>query len=152
MIGIGTPLVGIDTNVILRAVLDDDPVQSPEAKRLFRDLTSETPGFITQVSLVETYWVLARSIRMPRAACLTVIRALVETEVLEFDDGESVVRALTLAEDGADFANALIEGTMELFGVTETVTFDRSAADRLGWRMLGGRMPAQTSGEPQSST
>ncbi|MEV1129951.1 type II toxin-antitoxin system VapC family toxin [Agromyces sp. NPDC049794] len=138
--------------MILRAVLDDDPVQSPEAKHLFRELTSETPGFITQVSLVETYWVLARSIRMPRTTCLAVIRALVETEVLEFDDGESVVRALTLAEEGADFADALIEGTMDLFGVTETVTFDRSAADRLGWRILGGPMPMQTSGESQTST
>ncbi|WP_211195794.1 type II toxin-antitoxin system VapC family toxin [Agromyces sp. H66] len=137
MIGSDTRLVGIDTNVILRAVLDDDPIQSPVAKRLFRDLTGETPGFITQVSLVETYWVLARSVRMPRAACLTVIRALVGTEVLEFDDGESVVRALTLAEDGADFADALIEGTMELFGVAETVTFDRAAAGRLGWQVLG---------------
>jgi predicted nucleic-acid-binding protein len=134
---VGPHLVGIDTNVILRAILDDDDIQSPAAKRLFRSLTRESAGFITQISLAEIYWVLARAERLSRTECLTVIRALVETEVLEFDDGESVVRALTLAEEGADFADALIEGTMEMFGVTETVTFDREAASRLGWRVLG---------------
>ena len=81
-------------------------------------------------------FVLARAKRLPRATCLAVIRRLVETEVLEFDDGEGVVRALSLAEAGADFADALIQGAMELFGVDETVTFDRAAAERLGWTLL----------------
>jgi predicted nucleic-acid-binding protein len=136
VIGLRARLVGIDTNVMLRAILDDDPTQSPEAKEFFRSLTRDTRGFITQVSLAELYWVLHRGERMPRAECLAVIRALVESEVLEFDDGESVVRALSLAEEGADFADALIEGTMGLFGATETVTFDGDAAERLGWRLL----------------
>lgn len=129
-------MTGIDTNVMLRAVLHDDPVQSPVAAALFRSLTREAPGFITQVSLAEFYWVLSRSQRMPRDECLKVIRSLIETEVLEFDDGETVVRALSLAEEGADFADAIIEGTMNLFGTTETVTFDHDAAERLGWRLL----------------
>ena len=46
------------------------------------------------------------------------------------------MRALTLAEEGADFADALIQGNMELIGADETVTFDRDAAARLGWRLL----------------
>ncbi len=129
-------LVGIDTNVVLRAVLDDDPNQSPLAQDLFRSLTPERRGLLTQVTLAETYWVLERAVGMPRSTCLAVIRRLVETEVLEFDDGEGVVRALALAEEGADFADALIQGAMELFGAGETVTFDRRAAERLGWRML----------------
>jgi len=132
----GVSLIGIDTNVILRAILGDDPVQSAKAVRLFRDLTPTHRGFITQLTLAETYWVLNRAKRLARETCLDVIRGLVETEVLEFEDGETVVRALTLAEDGADFADALIQGTMELFGTTETVTFDRDAAERLGWRLL----------------
>lgn len=136
MIGFGERLIGIDTNIVLRAVLQDDPEQSTRAAEFFRSLTDERRGFITQVTLAETYWVLSRAAGMPRDDCLTVIRRLVETEVLEFDDGESVVRALTLAEEGADFADALIEGTMELFGVDETVTFDRRASERIGWHLL----------------
>lgn len=138
MIGLGARLTGIDANVVLRAVLVDDPVQSPAAEAFFRSLTPESPGFITQVTLVEVYWVLSRAVGMPRQQCLAVLHSLIYTEVLEFDDGESVVRALALAEAGADFADALIEGTMGLFGATETVTFDRHAAERLGWQLLGG--------------
>ncbi|WP_448003756.1 PIN domain-containing protein [Agromyces bauzanensis] len=137
MIGLDARLVGVDTNVLLRYLLKDDPEQYGVAAEFFDSLTPEAPGFLTQVSLVETYWVLRRGRKMSRDTCLAVMRALVETDALEFDDGESVVRALNLAEEGADFADALIEGTMELFGVTETVTFDRSAAERLGWRVLG---------------
>lgn len=129
-------LTGIDTNVLLRVLLQDDPVQSPIASRVFRALSTDSPGFITQVTLAETYWVLARARRLPRTACLTAIRRLVETDALEFDDSEGVVRALSLAEAGADFADALIQGAMELFGVEKTVTFDRVAAERLGWTLL----------------
>ena len=136
MSGPRSRLTGIDTNVLLRVLLQDDPVQGPIAARFLRELGTGSPGFITQVTLAETYWVLARAKRLPRATCLAVIRRLVETEVLEFDDGESVVRALSLAEAGADFADALIQGAMELFGVDETVTFDRAAAERLGWTLL----------------
>ena len=136
MSGSRSRLTGIDTNVLLRVLLQDDPVQGPIAARFLRELGTGSPGFITQVTLAETYWVLARAKRLPPATCLAVIRRLVETEVLEFDDGEGVVRALSLAEAGADFADALIQGAMELFGVDETVTFDRAAAERLGWTLL----------------
>lgn len=135
-LGLGAELVGIDTNVVLRYVLNDDPDQYVRAVRLFQSLTTQRLGFITQVTLVETYWVLSRSLKLSRGECLALIRGLIETEVIDFDDGESVVRALALAEEGADFADALIEGAMELFGATETVTFDKAASERLGWRLL----------------
>jgi len=137
VIGLGAQLIGIDTNVILRYVLRDDPGQYPAAAQFIESLTRDSPGVITQVTLAEIYWVLSRGRRMPKDDCLTVIRGLVEAEVLEFDDGESVVRALTLAEEGADFADALIQGAFELFGVDGVVTFDRHASEQLGWRLLG---------------
>lgn len=139
MIALGSELIGIDTNVVLRAVLEDDPAQSPPAAALFRSLSPQRLGFISQVTLAEVYWVLSRSVRLPREECLAIISALVYTNTLEFDDGEGIVRALALAEEGADFADALIHGTMRQFGVTETVTFDRDAAERLGWRLLEAR-------------
>lgn len=137
MMNLSPGLIGVDTNVVLRAVLQDDDVHSPIAARVFRSFTRDNPGFITQVTLAEVFWVLERGLKLSRLECLRVVRALIQNEALEFDDGESVVRALHLAEGGADFADALIEGTMNLFGVTETVTFDRAAAERLGWHFLG---------------
>jgi len=130
-------MIGVDTNVLVRYVVRDDEQQYAAAAAALEALTEESPGLITQVVLVELYWVLARSYRYPAATCRAVIRGLVSISSLEFDDAEGVVRALELAEDGADFADALIQGAAELFGVSETVTFDRAAADRLGWRLLG---------------
>lgn len=130
-------MIGIDTNVLVRYLVRDDEQQHREAAAVLEALTEAAPGFVTQVTLAELYWVLARSYRYPTETCLQIIRRLVHTATLELDDGEGVIRALTLAEAGADFADALIQGAMELFGVRETVTFDRAAARRLGWRLLG---------------
>lgn len=129
-------MLGIDTNVLLRYVVRDDEAAYAVAAGVLAELEPDDPGFITQVTMAEFYWVLSRSYRFPREDCLEAVRGLLGTDSLEFDDGEGVVRALTLAEEGADFADALIQGAMELFGVAETVTFDRAAADRLGWRLL----------------
>lgn len=129
-------MIGIDTSVLVRYLVRDSEEQFRAADRIFGSLSRDTPGFIALVTVAETYWVLARRLRLSRAECLRVVRALVQSEVLEFEDGETVVRALQLAEAGADFADALIEGSMQLFGVAETVTFDRAAAQRLGWREL----------------
>lgn len=130
-------MIGIDTNVLLRALVDIDHPHHPPARDLLDSLTEQSPGFITEVTLAEFYWVARKSLGLDRESTLNVIAALVRTPSLEFDDGEGVVRALTLAEMGADFPDALIQGAMELFGVTETVTFDKDAAKRLGWRYLG---------------
>lgn len=86
--------MGLDTNVILRVLLDDDPVQSALARQVFLELSPQRPGFITSVTLAEVYWNLSRRQGLTRADCLAVVRRLVETEALEFDDGEGVVRAL----------------------------------------------------------
>lgn len=129
-------MIGLDTNVLARYVLEDDPRQSPVAAALVESLTKHRPGFITHVALVELHWLLHRVYRVPRDQCLKVLHRLVEMRELEFEDGESVVRALALAEDGADFADALIAASGELFGVREFVTFDRDAAKRLGWTAL----------------
>jgi predicted nucleic-acid-binding protein len=129
-------MIGLDTNVIARYVLNDDDAQFAAAAALFASLTAERPGFISHVSLVELHWVMHRKYKVPREACVAMINKLVEMRQIEFEDGESVVRALALAEDGADFADALIAANGELFGVRETVTFDRHAAKRLGWRLL----------------
>lgn len=131
-------MIGVDTNILVRAIAEDNDTASADLARTFlSSLTADSPGFITQVVMAEFYWVISRSYGFDRQSCLKVVRGLIETPTLEFDDGEGVTRALMLAEDtGADFADALIQGAVELFGVDEVVTFDRAVADRLGWRLL----------------
>lgn len=128
--------VGLDTNVLLRAVLGDDASQSEQARAALRELSPRRPGFITFVTLAELYWVLFKTKGIARTEVLAAIRRIVETESFMFEDDEGAIRALELAEDGADFADALIHVTFEQFVIGEVVTFDRSAARRLGWTLL----------------
>lgn len=129
--------VGIDTNVILRLLVRDDEAQHAVADAFVRSLTPERPGFISHVTLAEVSWVLRRQYKRTRREILIALRQLIANPALEFEDGEAVLQALDMAaEEGADFPDALIACSMRLFDVAETVTFDRRAADRLGWRRL----------------
>ena len=51
-------MIGLDANVLVRYIMQDDPVQSPKATVLIQSLTSAAPGFIPIVTLVEVGWVL----------------------------------------------------------------------------------------------
>jgi predicted nucleic-acid-binding protein len=86
--------------------------------------------------IVELYWVLARSLRRPVIEVLDMFDSIMATEAFEIEDGESVGEALEAARRGADFPDALIHATSRLYGITETATFDRHAAETLGWRLL----------------
>lgn len=129
-------MIGIDTNVLARWLLQDVPEQTPLADGLMSSLTPERPGFITQATVAELVWVLRAVYRRPRAAILDVMERLLRSDSLEFDDGESVWEAVMHARQGADLADALVAETFRLYGCTEAVTFDRDAARRFGWRLL----------------
>jgi len=51
-------MIGLDANVLVRYVTQDDPVQSPKASALIESLTTLSPGFVSLVSVVERVWVL----------------------------------------------------------------------------------------------
>jgi len=48
-------MIGLDTNILVRYLTQDDPIQSPKATEIFeRRLTAENPGFLSVVAMVET--------------------------------------------------------------------------------------------------
>ena len=56
------PVIGLDTNVLVRYLVQDDPSQSARAMHLIeKRLTQSNPGFISIVAMVETVWVLERA-------------------------------------------------------------------------------------------
>jgi predicted nucleic-acid-binding protein len=125
-------MIGFDTNVILRALLRDDPVQSPIAQKRLAGLSSAERGYVSAGVLLELYWVLNRHYRMPRAVIGRTIQCLLEVKWLTFEDFGSLVLALqTYDAMNVDFSDAFIsERNMER-GCIMTVTFDGDAAKRV---------------------
>ncbi len=123
-------MIGLDTNVVVRYLAQDDARQSAAATRFVEStLTPENPGFIACVTLCEIAWVLAESYDEGRARIREVIEKLLTTKQLVIESADLVWKALK-AWDGtsADFSDALIGEIVRARGGGKVVTFDRSAA------------------------
>ena len=121
--------IGLDANVLLRALLDDDPVQSPKSRAVLRSLDDGAEGHIGVTALLEVFWVLKSRYRIPRAQLAQTLRSLLSVRSLELESFDCVVRALKLYADGrADFPDALLAARNAAAGCSQTLTFDARAA------------------------
>ena len=126
-------MIGLDTNVLVRYIMQDDARQSPLATRLVESLTAELPGFVPLVSLVELAWVLSSAYALERAQLVQAFEALLRTQELVVDRAETVWQALRVFQSSsADFADCLIERSAAAAGCDRTMTFDLGAAPRCG--------------------
>ena len=125
-------MIGLDTNVVVRAlVADDDETQTAAVKALFDTLTPTQPGWISCVVLAETFWVLRSAYDHPLDDIVRALNTLVRAENLVVEQRDVVVAALTEASRGADFADALIARGGRRAGARATMTFDAHAARSL---------------------
>jgi predicted nucleic-acid-binding protein len=131
-------MIGIDTNVLIRYLVEDDPKQT-ELARIFlsRMCTADDPGFINHVVLCEVTWLLGRGYRYGRTRIAEVIRGLLTAAELVTQDRDLVWAALKDFEGGtADFPDYLIARLNLASGCRYTVTFDRKAAKHDFFRLL----------------
>jgi predicted nucleic-acid-binding protein len=131
-------VIGLDTNVVIRFLAQDDKDQSAIATRLISRLSEEEQGFISSVVLAEVSWVLLRRYRLSRDEIFSTLLGLLETAELIVENSAAVYRALAVYKAGGsvEFADALIAETAALAGAKETVTFDRAAAAEAGMKLL----------------
>ena len=122
-------MIGFDTNVIVRYLTQDDPVQSPKATELIeRGLTEEEPGFVSVVAMAETAWVLERVYGRTAEEIAAVIERMLEVEVLVVESEQEVFTAMIAVKEGrGSFADALIGALGARVGCSHTVTFDQRA-------------------------
>ena len=122
-------MIGFDTNVIVRYLTQDDPVQSPKATGLIeRGLTEEDPGFVSVVAMAETAWVLERVYGRTAEEIAAVIERMLEVEVLVVESEQEVFTAMIAVKEGrGSFADALIGALGARAGCSHTVTFDQKA-------------------------
>jgi predicted nucleic-acid-binding protein len=123
-------VIGLDTNVVIRYLAQDDARQSAAATRLMeRTLTAERPGFLTVVTICEIAWVLAECYGADRERIHAVIRGLLETKQIVVESAELVWKAVRAWKgSAADFSDALIAEIAASHGVEKVLTFDKAAA------------------------
>lgn len=132
-------MIGLDTNVIVRYVTQDDARQSAAASRLFeRVLTTEQPGFVGLVTLCEIAWVLADCYDAGKAQIAAVIEGLLASRQLVVEEAEVVWKALRAWDkSSADFSDALLGQVLRARGCEKVVTFDKAAARLPDFELLG---------------
>ena len=130
-------MIGLDTNVLVRYIMQDDPKQSRKATSLIESLDDDHPGFITIVSILELYWVLTSCYDLTTDQVKQVLDVLLRTRQIIVDRADQVLRALRVLEAGrADFADCLIERTAASVGCEHTFTFNVNAAKYAGMTLI----------------
>jgi predicted nucleic-acid-binding protein len=122
-------MIGLDTNVLVRYLTEDDPVQSPRAIQIIEsELTEQNPGVVGLVALVETVWVLRRAYGYSRTDVAAEIERLLQIDALVVAHEHSVFKAMNALKSGtADFADVLLGAVNAEAGCVRTLSFDRRA-------------------------
>ena len=130
-------MIGLDTNVLVRYIMQDDPKQSPMATGLIESLDSDNPGYITMVSVVELYCMMTSSYELSGQQVSQALQAILRTKQLLVERADQVMRALRVFDEGkADFADCLIERSAAGAGCTQTMTFDVGASKHAGMALI----------------
>lgn len=136
-------MIALDTNVLVRYLVRDDPSQAQISADLFQKLTPERPGYISSPVVVELVWVLGKGYGFDPIAIVATLAKLLEMPNILVED-EDALRLATESGKG-DFVDRLIHFIGERAGCERTVTFDRRFARLSGVDLL--RAPDQVASQ-----
>jgi predicted nucleic-acid-binding protein len=123
-------MIGLDTNVLVRYLAQDDEAESALATALIEThLSHEQPGYVSAAVLAELHWILARLYGVDRPHFADIARGLLTAHTLRFDNLQAAWNALQAFEDGLDFVDALLAELAHDAGCKTTVTFDKGLAE-----------------------
>lgn len=123
-------MIGLDTNVLVRYLAQDDAAQSARATQVIeQQLTEEQPGFISLITMVETVWVLDSVYALSSGQVASAVESILQADTLLVQNEQQVFEAaVSLKAGDASFADALIGALGRWSGCRTTLTFDRRAA------------------------
>lgn len=130
-------MIGLDTNVLVRFLVQDDPDQAAAATSLVLGLTEAAPGFVCREVTVELVWVLERAYGLSRSDVAQALDGLLGAQELIIEAADRVAVAVDrYRRGGAGFADQMVALAGQVAGCGETVTFDRKAGSIPGIRVL----------------
>ncbi len=128
-------MIGIDTNVLVRFLVQDDEAQFEKARRLIkREVVAGRKVFVNQLVLLEAEWVLRSRYAVSKALIIEAISGLLDSAEIQFEDEPAIEEALFIWKDcTADFADCLIGAKNRRLGCRATATFDVKASKLSGF-------------------
>jgi len=131
-------MIGLDANILVRHLAQDDPIQSPKATELIeRRLTEADPGFVSVVAIAETVWVLERAYGVADHDIAAAIERVLQADVILVESEQEVFTAMIALKEGrGSFADALIGALGAKAGCSRTLTFDRKALRLADFELL----------------
>lgn len=134
-------MIGLDTNVLVRYLAQDEPKQAALATRLIEaQLSAAVPGFISLVVLAELCWVLKSLYGATQAELAATAEDLLNTAQFHLERREVVQAAVQQGRDGkgakAGFIDLLVAQVAAAEGCSHMVTFDKAAVRAAGMMLL----------------
>lgn len=131
-------MIGIDTNVLLRLLLDDDTAQRARLDAWLSTLPAAAGQVhLADVVLAEASWTLASVYRQPKSELLKALRALLAEPMFAFEHRAAVQHAVDAFESaGCGFADCLIVAKNQALRCSGTVTFDQRMGRLAGVSLL----------------
>lgn len=120
----------IDTNVLVRFLVNDDRAQAERVRQLFATAEQRHDVFyVPLLVLLETMWVLESAYQVKRADLIETLAELLLMPVLKFEQREAVQAMLDdVATTNLDLPDALIAQSAVRMGCEGVLTFDQKAA------------------------
>lgn len=131
-------MTGLDTNILVRFLTQDDLIQSPRARQIIeRQLTEQNPGFISLATMFETAWVLEKVYKLSDQEVAEAIKRILQIETLFIQNEQEVYTAMHALRTGqGSFADALVGALGIWAGCASTLTFDRKASRLHGFELI----------------
>ena len=128
-------MLGIDTNVLVRFLVQDDEAQFEKARKLIkREVSAGRRVFVNQLVLMETEWVLRSRYSVSKNQIIEAISGLLDANDVQFEDEPAIEEAIFIwKESTADFADCLIGAKNRRLGCRATATFDLKASKLPGF-------------------
>ncbi|MCY1666208.1 PIN domain-containing protein [Rhizobium sp. SL86] len=125
-------MIGIDTNILLRLVCQDDETQSRLVTAWVESLTPEEPGFINSAVLLEFIWTARRRLKMSREELKLILSGFLDSDNLVMEDENLIELALDeMDRSTEEFADIYIALKNRELGCRTTMTLDKKAAERV---------------------
>lgn len=127
-------MIAIDTNVLVRLIVEDDHIQSQKA---LNSLKKHNNVFISAIVICETAWVLESCYSLKKSEMIDVFENILRIEQFDIEHSESIWLALNeFKKINTDFSDCIIGAIAKTNGHYPVLTFDKKAAKSSFFKLI----------------